>query len=169
MLSAQTQPIAEKNNKYIVVVEATSGEGDRALTTTQIITVTVSDVNEAPGVPDTPTVAEATLNSLKVQWSAPTNTGPDISSYDMRYILSSAITSDKADDTKWTEVADAWTSNNGGNLAYTIGSLSQNTSYDIQVRASNDEGTSGWSTSVAGDDKGQCSTRVHKRISDLRE
>ena len=134
-------------------VEATGGAGDRELTATQTLTVTVSDVNEAPGVPDTPTVAEVTLNSLKVQWSAPTNTGPDISSYDMRYILSSASTSDKADDTKWTEVADAWTSNNGGNLAYTIGSLDQNTGYDIQVRAKNDEGTSSWSSSVAGTTK----------------
>ena len=32
---------------------------------------------------------------------------------------------------------DAWTSNNGGNLEYTISSLSQGTSYDIQVRAEN--------------------------------
>ena len=35
-------------------------------------------------------------------------------------------------------------------LEYTISSLSQNTSYDVQVRAENDEGTSGWSSSVAG-------------------
>ena len=33
---------------------------------------------------------------------------------------------------------------------YTIGSLDQNTSYDVQVRAENDEGTSGWSDTVAG-------------------
>ena len=45
---------------------------------------------------------------------------------------------------------DAWTSNNGGNLEYTISGLSQGTSYDVQVRAENAEGTGGWSTSVAG-------------------
>ena len=53
----------------------------------------------------------------------------------------------RADDTKWTEVEDAWTS---GSLEYTIGSLDQNTSYDVQVRAENDEGTSGWSDTVVG-------------------
>ena len=68
----------------------------------------------------------------------------------MRYIFSSASDTDKADDTKWTEVEDAWTSGDGGTLEYTISSLSQNTSYDVQVRAENDEGISGWSDTVAG-------------------
>ena len=84
------------------------------------------------------------MNSLKIEWTAPTNTGPDISGYDVRYILTSA---DETDDSKWTEVEDAWTS---GSLEYTIGSLSQNTSYDVQVRAESDEGTSAWSSSVTG-------------------
>ena len=132
------------NNEYIVFVEATGGAGDRELTTTQIITVTVTDVNEAPDQPATPTIAEATFNSLKVEWSAPTNTGPDISAYDVRYILTNA---DETDDANWTVVEDAWTS---GSLEYTIGSLDQNTSYDVQVRAENDEGISGWSDTVAG-------------------
>ena len=35
-------------NKYIVVVEATSGEGERALTVEQTLTITVTDVNEKP-------------------------------------------------------------------------------------------------------------------------
>ena len=58
------------DNEYIVVVEAKSGTGARELTATQTVKVTVSDVNtEAPGVPATPTVAQATFNSLKVAWS----------------------------------------------------------------------------------------------------
>ena len=139
------------NNEYIVVVEATSGAGDRELTATQTITVTVTDVDtEAPGVPATLTIAEATFNSLKVEWTAPENTGPSITAYDVRYILSSATDEDKADDANWTEVTDAWMSGTGGALEYTIGSLDQNTSYDVQVRAKNDEGTSGWSDTVAG-------------------
>ena len=74
-----------------------------------------------------------------------------------RHILSSAP--DKAD-ANWTEVADAWTSNNGGNLEYTISGLSQGTSYDVQVRAENDEGTSGWSSYSCRDVTfSQCSTR----------
>ena len=59
------------------MIEATSGADARVLTATQTLTVTVTDVDsEAPGVPSVPTVAEATLNSLKVNWTAPTNTGP---------------------------------------------------------------------------------------------
>ena len=119
---------AADNNEYIVYVEATGGEDARALTARDTLTITVSDVTEAPGQPATPTIAEATFNSLKNSWTAPTNTGPAISAYDIRYILTSA---DETDDTKWTEVEDAWTS---GSLEYTIGSLNQNTSYDVQVR-----------------------------------
>ena len=134
-----------------MVVEAKSGTGTRELTATQTVKVTVSDVNtEAPGVPAVPTVASTTFNSLTIGWEAPTNTGPAISAYDVRHILTSASASDKMDDTKWTVAEDAWTSNNGGNLEYTISGLSQGTSYDIQVRAENAEGTSGWSSSVAG-------------------
>ncbi len=137
-----------KNNEYIVVVEATGGADERALTARQTLTVIVSDVDgEAPGVPATPTVASATFNSLKITWTAPTNTGPEIGAYDVRYILSSASAQDKADDSKWTEKEDAWTS---GDLEYTIDQLSHSTSYDIQVRSENDEGTGDWSDSVVG-------------------
>ena len=146
-ISNSTNNNAGENNEYIVVVEVKSGTGARELTDRDTLTVTVEDVNEAPGAPDAPTVAEATVNSLKVQWSAPDNTGPDISAYDIRYILTNA--SDKADD-NWTVVEEVWTSNNGDDLEYTIGSLEQNTSYDIQVRAESDEGTSDWSSSVRG-------------------
>ena len=85
-----------------------------------------------------------------MSWTAPTNTGPEISAYDVRYILSSASETDKADDTKWTEVEDAWTSGTGGVLEYTISPLAQNTEYDVQIFAESDEGTSGWSDSVEG-------------------
>ena len=44
-------------------------------------------------------------------------------------------------------VADAWTSGTGGNLEYTIGSLAQDTSYDVQVRAKSEEGVGAWSAS----------------------
>ena len=61
---------AANDNAYIVVVEAKSGTGERELAARQTITVTVTDVDgEAPGVPDAPTVASATLNSLKVNWT----------------------------------------------------------------------------------------------------
>ena len=77
VLSFQTAPDYERpedsdtNNAYIVVVEATSGTNNRALTARQTLTITVSDVDtEAPGKP-TPTVASATVNSLTISWSSP--------------------------------------------------------------------------------------------------
>ncbi len=141
---------AANNNEYIVIVTATSGEDARELTATVTVTVTVKDVTEQPGIPSAPQVAQATFNSLKISWSAPTNTGPAISAYDVRHTLSSASDEDKADDSKWTAIIDAWTSSNGGDLAYTISSLSTNTSYDVQVRAESDEGMSAWSDTVEG-------------------
>ena len=140
---------AAANNEYIVIVTGTSGEDARELTATVTVTVTVMDVIEEPGTPAAPMIAQATFNSLKISWSAPTNTGPAISAYDVRYILSSASDADKADDSKWTALTDAWTSGSG-DLAYTISSLSTNTSYDVQVLAESDEGTSAWSASVTG-------------------
>ena len=138
------------DNEYIVIVEATSGTGDRGLTATHTLTVTVTDETEVPGTPSAPTVAEATFNSLKISWTASTNTGPAISAYDVRYILSSASETDKADDNNWTEVEVAWMSGTGGNLEYVIGSLEPDTGYDIQVRAESDEGTGDWSDTVSG-------------------
>ena len=67
-------------------------------------------------MPSAPTVAEATLNSLKVGWDAPTNTGTAITAYDVRYILNSASSADKAVAGNWTVATDAWTS---GSLEYT--------------------------------------------------
>ena len=141
---------AASNNEYIVIVSVTSGDNARALTASDTLTVTVTDVAERPGKPAIPVIAEATFNSLKISWSVPTNTGPQISSYDVRYILSSASAADKGDDSKWTEVTDAWTSGDGGTLEYTIGSLLANTGYDIQVLAESDEGMSEWSDTREG-------------------
>ena len=141
---------AAGNNEYIVIVTATSGTDDRELTQTQTITVTVTDVDEAPGVPATPTIAEATLNSLKMQWTEPDNTGPAITAYDVRYIFSSESDADKTDDNNWTLKEGVWTSTVDGPLAYTMDNLAHSTSYDIQVRAENDEGTGEWSDSGVG-------------------
>ncbi len=124
------------------------------------VTVTVEDVTEQPGTPAAPQVAQATFNSLKISWSAPTNTGPAITAYDVRYILNSASDEDKADDSKWTEVTDAWTSGSGA-LEYTISPLSPSTSYDVQVRAESDEGMSDWSDTVDDDTKPGASDRLY--------
>ena len=125
------------NNTYVVDVTATSGAGTRVMTATQTITVTVTDVDtEAPGKPGTPTVSAGSATSLRVNWSAPSNAGPAITGYDVRHRTSSPEGS--------------WTEKNVPSIAAVIESLSENTSYDVQVRATNAEGTGAWSDSGNG-------------------
>ena len=126
---------ADTNNDYVVVVRATSGLGERAKTADQTITVRVTDVDgEAPGAPTAPTVSAASLTSLNVSWAAPANAGPAITDYDYRYRV-------KSPQGPWTEV----TNTPIPGLGATIGGLAENTEYEVQVRATNAEGASGWS------------------------
>ena len=131
---------ADTGNDYVVVVRATSGAGERAKTADQTITVTVTDVDgEAPGVPAAPTVSSASVTSVNVSWTAPANAGPAITDYDYRYRVTSPVRN-------WTEV----TTTTITALGAAITELTENAGYDVQVRATNDEGTSGWSDSGSG-------------------
>ena len=131
---------ANTDNDYEVTVQATSGTGGRVKTATQTITVTVTDDNtEAPGAPAAPTVTAASATSLSVSWTAPANAGPAITDYDYRHRTTSP-------EGTWTEV----TGTTITTLSATITGLSENTSYDVQVRATNDEGTGSWSDAGSG-------------------
>ena len=131
---------ADTDGDYVVVVRATSGTGARVKTAEQTITVTVTDAGgEAPGVPVAPRVSSASVTSLNVSWTAPTNAGPAITDYDYRHRAGSPQGS-------WTEV----TTTTITALGTTITQLAENAGYDVQVRATNDEGTSGWSGSGSG-------------------
>ena len=125
----------DRNNTYVVEVEATSGTGEREKTATQTITVMVTDAVEPPQAPTAPTVTAASATSLTVTWSAPDNDGPAITDYDHRHRTSPAGS--------WTEV----TGTTSTALSATIAGLADGTSYDVQVRATNDEGTGDWSDS----------------------
>ena len=128
------------NNTYMVEVQATSGTGPRRKTATQAITVAVADVGgEAPGKPDAPNVSAASATSLNVTWSAPDNAGPAITDYDYRHRTASPRGA-------WTEV----TGTTITTLSATIASLAENTSYDVQVRATNGDGPGAWSASGSG-------------------
>ena len=126
----------EVKSTYTVVVKADDGNTG---TDTITVTITITDVNEAPGRPAAPdvTATSGSTTSLDVSWSAPTNTGPAINSYDLQYRqgTSGSFTSGPQNVTGTTT---------------TIPSLSANTSYQVQVRATNDEGDSPWSPSGAG-------------------
>ena len=126
------------NNTYVVEVQATSGAGEREKTATQTVTVTVTDVaGEAPGKPAAPNVSAASVTSLTVNWSAPSNAGPAITDYDVQYREGTS---------------GGWTDGNhtGTATTATLSGLSENTSHQVQVRATNDEGTGSWSDSGSG-------------------
>ena len=139
---------AAGNNEYIVVVTASSTATFRGgvnqnrvelmqtLTGTQTVTVTVTNVAEPPSAPSAPTVtaADATPQQLSVSWSAPTNTGPAISDYDVQYRQGSSGT--------FTDAGFA-----GTDTSTTLTGLTQGTAYQVQVRATNAEGTGSWSDS----------------------
>ncbi len=131
---------ANSNNDYRVTVTATGGTGARALSTDQAITVTVNDVDEPPAAPAAPTVSavSGSSDSLSVTWTAPDNTGrPAIVSYDLQYRKGSAGT-----------FADGPQDVTG--LTDTISGLDEDSAYQVQVRATNEDGDSAWSSAGSG-------------------
>ena len=131
---------ANGDGRYLVGVQATSGTAVREKTATQSIWVTVTDVGgEKPAAPSAPNVSAASVSSLNVNWTAPDNAGPAITDYDYRH--RTALPAGN-----WTEIKDTTSTA----LSATIGSLAENTTYDVQVRATNDEGAGGWSASGTG-------------------
>ncbi len=128
---------APGDNEYVVTVEVTSGAGARELEAEQTFTISVTDEREPPGIPEAPAFSGETADSLTVNWSEPDNTGPPISDYDVRYREKGTG--------RFTDGG-----HEGPGLAFTLSDLEAGTDYEVQVRASNDEGTSDWSESGEG-------------------
>ena len=126
----------ESKSTYTVVVKADDGNGG---TDTIAVTIAVTDVDEPPGQPAAPTVSATagSTTSLDVTWTAPTNTGPAIASYDVQY---RAGTSGNFTDGPQTVTG----------TSAAIGSLAADTSYEVQVRATNAEGDGDWSVAGTG-------------------
>ena len=124
---------AAAENRYAVTVRASSGAGARTRTATQAITVTVTDVNtEAPGRPAPPRVTFDSPTAATAAWTAPANMGPPIIDYDVRFRRSPG---------------DAFTNGEhvGAATGTTLSSTVSGWSFEVAVRASNDEGTGAWS------------------------
>ena len=93
----------------------------------------------APPVPGVAKVGNS-VTSLKVTWRAPDNAGrPPIAHYNLRYRESGTGAGG------WRE----WPDDETGTSA-TIANLTENTQYDVQVRASNADGNGPWSPSGQG-------------------
>ncbi len=106
-------------------------------TATRSVEITLTDVLEPPGQPDPPAVAALSSTSLRVSWSEPANTGPDITDYNVQYRKSGSAT---------------WTDPNfeGTGTTTDLSGLDRGASYEVRVQAVSDEGTGGWSDSVTG-------------------
>ena len=126
----------EAKSTHTVVVKADDGNGG---TDTVTVTITVTDVDEPPGRPAAPTVSATagSTTSLDVTWTAPTNTGPAIASYDLQYRAgTSGNFTNGPQNVTGTSAA--------------IGSLAADTSYEVQVRATNAESDGDWSVAGTG-------------------
>ena len=145
----------EAKTGYLVTVQVTDGkdkdgEEDTAIDASALVNITVQDVNEPPAAPAAPAVSEnagAPTSKLDVSWTAPVMTGkPAVTDYDVRYRLSGGS---------------SWTSHSftGAGTSTTLPGLTDGKSYEVQVRASNHEGRSGWSASGAAITRAKTITR----------
>ena len=126
------------SNEYELTVTATSGTGERELSNAQMLRITVTDVAEPPSVPAAPTLDQATTDSLRVNWTPPTNTGPAISGYDVR--SRKGNTGEFSTPTRVAATA----------RSLTLDELDEASSYEAQVRAINAEGEGDWSPAGTG-------------------
>ena len=133
---------------YQVRVAAVNRAGDSAWSDTA--TETPADEPDAPGAP-TVTVWN---QSLRVSWAAPTDNGAAISDYDVQYRACTATNNDTtvltcATNPTWGD----WTDRTGEttsdtSTSVTISSLTNETAYQVQIRAANSVGESSWSTAT---------------------
>ena len=83
--------------------------------------------------------------ALFVSWSEPSDITTAVEAYDIRYIETSA---DESVDSNWTLLEDGW-KDGGGSLTYAITGLTNDTGYDVQVRAVDEENFDGaWSATT---------------------
>ena len=93
---------------------------------------------QPPSTPQPPTVSAATPDSLTVEWTEPEDGGSTITDYDVQY-------REGGSGGGFTNAQHEGTAR----IAMLTG-LNPDTVYEVQVRASNDEGTSFWSESGEG-------------------
>ena len=116
---------------YDIIVIADDGRA--GTDTAQIaVAVSVTDVDEPPDAPVAVTVTGSGTTSLQVTWTAPPNAGrPDIEDYDVQYREAGA--------SRWTNGPQDVTGTSA-----TVMPVDAGKSYEVQVRATNDEGDGPW-------------------------
>ncbi len=136
---------AVSSNSYVVTVTATSGIEDRERTARQTIVVSVTDDDEPPGQPPAPILdlSYASYRTIGVSPGRrpPANTGPEITAWDIQYRIRNTgdfKIHDPDPEPDWTQPD--WET--------AITRLDRGATYEVQVRAKNDEGESEWSPSA---------------------
>ena len=126
----------EEKASYSVTVRVRDGRGG---TDAANITIRVTDVdNEAPDTPFAPTVTAVSSTRLQVTWDAPANAGPPITDYDYQVQGARQGPGPRS------------RTRRSRRTTLTIEGLAASTSYDVEVRATNAEGTSDWSNPGIG-------------------
>ena len=138
----------EGQSRYTIDVQVrdnkdAGGTPDTSVDATHRVEINVTDVDEPPVAPTGVTVTGASSTSVRVTWTAPDGTGkPATTGYDIRWFQGSA---DPGQDSQWTERTLSGTA-----TSTTIGQLTLGSTYRVQVRAKNHEGTGPWSDSGSG-------------------
>ena len=143
--------VAEGDNVYALEVTARSGSGANARSATQVLRVTVTDV-DPPGVPQSVGVTAASRESLKVSWEPPASDGGDaVTRYETRYsppgpglrgrgstaepysLFPYRLNADNRDDERFASL---------------LTQLAPDTDYTVWVRAVNREGAGPWTDAL---------------------
>ena len=142
VLSFKTAPDYENpmdtgsDNSYEIEVIASDGSDNSA---PKSIMVNVTDVDEPPGAPTNLSVStngDSPTSALDLSWTAPDTTGiPPITRYEAQYRVQG--------NSDWI---DHDFDSVGTTTKTTIPNLASNTTYQVQVRAKNDEGEGQWAT-----------------------
>ena len=134
------------NTVYQVQVQATSAAGGSGWSAS-------GQGTPAPQKPDAPAVPTLTVKneSLDVSWTAPSGNGAAISDYDVQHRVCTATPTTCVTNPAWGN----WTDRSGETASdtatsVTITGLTNGTAYQVQVRAANSVGASGWSASAQG-------------------
>ena len=135
--------------KHEVRVQASSTRGDSGWSAAQSATpaqLPSFGPKEAP-------VLDAGNQQILVRWNTPADSGSPVTGYDLQYRACTATDSDKTkltcepeDDATWG----SWTTHrhSGTATTATITRLTNGTAYQVQVKASNANGTGPWSTAA---------------------
>ncbi len=126
--------------KYSLTMTAT--DTNSAAARTLDFSIVVTDELEPPAAPAAPQVTTTTsaATSMSLSWSAPDNTGPAINDYDVQY-----REKDASPEATWSSLTHI-----GTTTTASITGLTDATTYEVQVRAKNPEGTGAWSASGTG-------------------